>query len=468
VANLFKVDRAAWVAARDAILLRVAPAAAAWAPLVASEARITKHVPSALLGAWHTMAADALDWVRRQPEPGKAWLWLLLLPLLLLHGAAREPADAPDRPRPPLFHANRASAVLRGDYVAARADRNAGTWRAWWAPPVAVQHPADHQGGQGAVRATPLQRRALRLVRAGPLSAATRALGAAAPAPQTAAVWAKARGLFPPAASATATTATFEAEFAAELASAAEFGDRPTGPRRVPREAVVVAIRCAPRAAAPGPSVLRPEQLWALTAAGQDALVAVVQLLAGDGLVFCVPAVAAHALAGADLLLLTKPGGVREDGLPWLWPIGMPETLHKLAASALAATVRTAAAELFAPSQLGVGASSACERLLHELGAHVALHPGHAVGQYDYRNAFNQVSRAAAEAVLTRALPAVAPYMKAMYGGELAPSVYGWTSGDVAAPEAPQEDNSGDEGDTPAPLPPPPPSRLCLPAERGA
>jgi len=69
---------------------------------------------------------------------------------------------------------------------------------------------------------------------------------------------------------------------------------------------------------------------------------------------------------------------------------------------------------------------------------------------------------------MARALPAVAPYMKAMYEGVLAPSVDGWTSGDVAAPEAPDGDNSGDEGDTPVPLPPPPPSRLCLPAERGA
>jgi len=245
---------------------------------------------------------------------------------------------------------------------------------------VAAQHPADHHGGQGSARATPSQRRALRLVRAGRLSTAVRALCAAPPAPQTAAVWAKARGLFSPAAPATGTTATVEAEFAAKLASAADFGDRPTVPRRVPREAVVVAIRFAPRAAAPGPSGLRPEHLWALSAVGQDALVAVVQLLAGDALVSRVPAVATHALAGADLLLLTKPGGVGEDGLPGLRPIGMPETLRKLAASALAMTVRTAAAELFAPAQLGVGVSSACERLLHELGAHVALHPGHAVG----------------------------------------------------------------------------------------
>jgi len=83
-------------------------------------------VPTALCGAWGALAADALDWVRRQPEHGKAWLWLLLLPSLLLHAPVRAPADAPDRPRPPLSHANRAAAVLRGDFVAALADRNAG------------------------------------------------------------------------------------------------------------------------------------------------------------------------------------------------------------------------------------------------------------------------------------------------------------------------------------------------------
>jgi len=118
---------------------------------------------------------------------------------------------------------------------------------------VATSPAASHHDGQGSVRATPSQRHALRLVRAGRLSDAARTLCAAPPAPQTAAVWAKARGPFPPAASATATTATVEAEFAAELASAADFGDRPTVPRRVPREAVGVAIRSAPRAAATGP-----------------------------------------------------------------------------------------------------------------------------------------------------------------------------------------------------------------------
>jgi len=70
-----------------------------------------------------------------------------------------------------------------------------------------------------------------------------------------------------------------------------------------------------------------------------------VLLLTGDAATTRAPAVAAHALAGADLLLLEKPGGVCEDGLPGLRPIGRSEALRKLAASALALTVRSSAAD---------------------------------------------------------------------------------------------------------------------------
>jgi len=51
-----------------AFLLRVAPAGASWAALVASGARRLHHVPSALLGAWQSLGAAALDWVRREPD----------------------------------------------------------------------------------------------------------------------------------------------------------------------------------------------------------------------------------------------------------------------------------------------------------------------------------------------------------------------------------------------------------------
>ncbi|GAB0497286.1 hypothetical protein MMPV_008615 [Pyropia vietnamensis] len=410
---LFFADPPAWAAARAAFLRRVAPAGADWAPLVASGARTAAHVPAALLRAWRVLATDSLDWVRREPEQQHAWLWLLLLPSLLLHTPSTAPAGAPDAPRPPLLLPARAEAVLNGEFSTALADRNAGVWRPSWRRCLDGWRRETRPAALAAKGLAPSQRRALRLVRAGRLSAAARTLLADEPAPHTAAVWRKATSLFPPATSASASAASVEAEFADLLADAAEFGDGATVPRGVTREALLVSAAAVTR----------------------------------------VPAAAAHALAGADLLLLAKPGGVGGDGLPGLRPIGMPETLRKLAASALAATVRKAAAAFLAPAQLGVGVPSACERLVHELDAHLAHHPQHAVVQLDYRNAFNLVSRPAAAAVLRRALPPLAPYLEWVYGGGEAPTVYGWAAGgegadgDAAPGGGAGDANGGDDGE---------------------
>jgi len=233
VDSLFVGDHAAWVRARGDCLQRVAPAGAPWAPLIASGGRTVAHVPGALVGAWRALAADALDWVRRQPAHRGAWLWLSLFPSLLLHAPCRAPADARDRPRPPLPHKARAAALMRADFVAALADRNAGGWRPWWARPVPEGGEAHRRGGGRAAAPTRAQRRALKLVRAGRLSAAARALGSATPAPRTSAVWEKAVELFPPAASAAATPASVAADFSAALADTDDFGQRPIVPRAV-------------------------------------------------------------------------------------------------------------------------------------------------------------------------------------------------------------------------------------------
>jgi len=468
---MLAVDHVAWTQARATFLQRVAPAASDWAPLVASGARTVAHVPSALLGAWQVFAADALDWVRREPEHARECLWMGLMPTLLLHTPCSAPADAPDRPRPPLSHKERAAAVMRGDFLAELADRNADVWCPGWVRPAATERRADRRGGRRAAAPTLSQRRALKLVRAGRPSAAARALVSDPPAPRSAAIWAKAAALFPDAATASATTAFVQAEFSADLAAAAAFGNSPTVPRAVPRDAVVDAICGAPKASSPGPSGLRPEYLWALSATRQDALVDIVLLLTSLAAVSRMPAMARHALAGANLLLLTNPGGVGADGLPRLRPIEIPEVLRKLAAMELARTVRTAAAELLAPAQPEVGVSSACERILHEVEAHLALHPEHAVAQLAFRNAFNLVSRDAAKAALTRALPVVGPYLEWGYGGGDAPTVYGWAvdPDDDAAPPPPcaggDDDDDDDDDDRP---PSPPPWRLTLPAERVA
>lgn len=190
------------------------------------------------------------------------------------------------------------------------------------------------------------------------------------------------------------------------------------------------------------------EHLHAIGDDDRAAVVSVVLLLTGDAAVERVPPVATHALAGANLLLLTKPGGPAADGLPKLRPIGMPEVIRKLVASELAGTVRDAAAELLAPLQLGAGVSSACERAIHELNAYLALHHDEAVLQLEFANEFNLVSRPAVRAMFERAFPLLAPYFRWVYEGD-APHVYGWA--------IPAGENAA--GGLMA--------RLCLPSARG-
>ncbi|GAB0498663.1 hypothetical protein MMPV_010009 [Pyropia vietnamensis] len=476
--DLFGSDFAAWRRRREDFLRVAAPDADAWPALVAAGVRTMDCVPAALLPAWRRLMAEALDWARTEPEREHAWLWLLLLPSLLLHQPSA--SSLPARRGARDTHAARAVAVLAGELGAALAARDAGIWRPLSDPGPPQRIPSTPGwGGVGAPAplpaapwlaggpspppcATSAQRRALRQARHGRLSAAARTLLSEPPAPRTPAVWAKAQQLFPPSSPDLATAASVEAAFPEELAALAAAAGQLAVPRTVSRDTVTLAIRAAPRGSSPGPSGLR-------------ALVGVVLLLTGEAAVTRVPSVARTALAGADLLLLRKPGGLAADGLPKLRPIGMPEALRKLAASALARTVRDAAAALLGPHQQGVGVRSACERVLHELRAQLAACPTQAAVQLDFSNAFNRVSRTAARVVGERTLPLLTPYFDWVYGGE-GPPVYGWA----------EEADAGPPPTTPNPTLPlrgrphvpvsapvsavqrPAPRRLSLRAERGA
>lgn len=489
--DLFDSDFAAWRRQREDFLRAAAPDASAWPALVAAGARTMDCVPAALLPAWRRLMAEALDWARTEPEREHAWLWLLLLPSLLLHQPSA--SSLPARRAACVTHAVRAASLLGGQFEAALADRDGGVWRPLTDPPPPIPPPpcVTHQAGdcgpmvpvssaaahgvRGGLsptpHATPAQRRALRQARHGRLSAAARTLLSEPPAPRTPAVWAKAQRLFPPATPDLATAASVEEAFADELTDLAATADRLAVPRTVSRDTVTLAIRAAPRGSSPGPSGLRVEHLWALAAGGREALVGVLLLLTGEAAVSRVPPVARAALAGADLLLLRKPGGLAADGLPKLRPIGMPEALRKLAASALARTVRDASAALLTPCQQGVGVRSACERVLHELRAQLAACPAEAAVQLDFSNAFNRVSRTAARLVAERTLPLLTPYFEWVYGGE-GPPVYAWAAdADAYLPQRPPSGDRPPSRATPAPALSPrraAPLRLSLRAERGA
>lgn len=360
-------------------------------------------------------------------------MWLLLLPSLLLHQPSA--TSIPARRAVRVSYAARAAAVLRQEFAVALADRGGAIWRPPSdpsPPPPSVSAPRGDGASAPAApafapevgsgvsprrRTTATQRRALRQTRHGRLSAAAWTLLSEPLAPGTLEIWRKVLLLFPSASPDLATAASVEAAFAAELASLAAAAGRLAVPRTVSRDTVTLAIRAALRGSSPGPSGHRVEHLWALAEGGREALVGVLLLLTGEAAMKRMPPVARAALAGADLMLVRKPGGLAADGLPKLRPIGMPEALRKLAASALARTVRDTAAALLTPHQQGVGVRSACERVLHELRAHLAACPTEAVVQLDFSNAFNRLSREAARVVAERTLPILTPYFDWFTGG---------------------------------------------------
>jgi len=287
-----------------------------------------------------------------------------------------------------------------------------------------------------------------------------------------------------------ATTASLEAAFGPELAAAVAHGTAAASPLGLSAETVVATIRSAARGSAPGPSGLRMGHLWALAEDGHNALVGVVRLLATDAATTVVPAVASHALAGAEFLLLVKPEASDADGVPRLRPIGMPETIRKLVAGWLARDLRASAAALMAPLQLGIGVPNACERLLHALEAQLEVAPEEGVLLLDFKNALNLISRAAARTFVDRAFPSLTPHVAATYGGA-PPAVYGWAAarrgGDRGADGDGRDgrDETGDGGDSgvgdedppglvdngddahPPQWVPPPPARRGLTVERG-
>lgn len=132
---------AEWLTAREAFLSRVTPDEASWPFLVASGARTLQHVPAALLRAWRLLGAEALEWVRTDPARPQTWLWLLLLPSLLLHEPCPPHPGAPPAPQP--TRAERAALMVDGSFSAALDARNAGIWRpAARAPPPPAPPPS--------------------------------------------------------------------------------------------------------------------------------------------------------------------------------------------------------------------------------------------------------------------------------------------------------------------------------------
>ncbi|KAK1859771.1 hypothetical protein I4F81_002365 [Pyropia yezoensis] len=74
---------------------------------------------------------------------------------------------------------------------------------------------------------------------------------------------------------------------------------------------------------------------------------------------------------------------------------------------------------------MGLGVPNGCEQVLHEVDAALAAHPEWGIVQMDFANAFNNVIRVAAPAIIKHAFPLQVPYVRWMYG-QMSPTVYGW------------------------------------------
>jgi len=219
----------------------------------------------------------------------------------------------------------------------------------------------------------------LRQAAAGRLIAAVRSLLSQFLAPQTWEVWLKALALFPAASPDLATPNAVAAAFAAEMREAAAPGTKASTPKSVTRKGITAAIGSAPRAKAakvvgsPCPTPLGPRRGGARRARGGGYVVVGERVLA-------LPRMSGGCVRGDGPYAYAEAGEVKADKLPGLRPIGLPETLRKLAASALAKLVRAAAAKFLAPLQLWVEVSNPWERLLKEVSTRMAAHPDHAVG----------------------------------------------------------------------------------------
>jgi hypothetical protein len=153
----------------------------------------------------------------------------------------------------------------------------------------------------------------------------------------------------------------------------------------VTTEAVVEALRSAPRKSSAGCSGLTYDHLRDAvlddeTLAAQ--LTTLVQRL-GDG---SLPPAAAELLADSRLIPLEKPdGGIR--------PIAIGDVLRRLSARILLRHCRDAIDEHFAPHQVGVGLRCGAEAVVRSAVAFSEANRGHARIQLDFKNAFNRMCR---------------------------------------------------------------------------
>lgn len=139
---------------------------------------------------------------------------------------------------------------------------------------------------------------------------------------------------------------------------------------------------------------------------------------------------------GASLCALKKKGG-------GIRPIAVGNTLRRLVARAAVRSIRTEAATMLQPNQLGFGVPQGCEAAAHAARAYISsLTEDQAVVKLDFKNAFNSVKREAILTAVQEHCPSILPFVSAgyskdstlLFGKHEVTSAEGIQQGDPLAP----------------------------------
>jgi len=169
-----------------------------------------------------------------------------------------------------------------------------------------------------------------------------------------------------------------------------------------------------PAGGAPGPDGLRPVLLKQLTGprAGpaRQALQQVILDFCDLALSGAVPPAIRHLFFGANLIVFRK-----KDGGPR--PIAIGLSLRRLVARAACAATQQQAAELLAPTQLGLGVRAGAEAAVHGVRRFLDAATGESgIVKLDFANAFNTVSRSSVVSAVSTHLPQLERFTRCAYG----------------------------------------------------
>ena len=352
-----------------------------------------RYPPAKLASTWRLLLEDALLWVSTSPDNDVAWLWLFLLPILALVHDGSTLSTRRTRLRH-ILHGNFAEVGVYTDDLNARR-----------------LHVHDSFGDD---RRAAQESRCLRLARCGRLSAAVKALLSDRPLPHTDLIWSSAEACFPAASTSLPQPAPFLPLLQEWSSLPRESVSRTLLPTELRAEADVrPLIYALPKGSAAGPSGLRAEHLYGLSATGLSSLASVLNLLLrGEPS----SSVVWSLLARSKLVLLAKKGHVADA--PRVRPIGVPEVFRRLASKALLQLVRSRSRQFFAPVQLGISVPGGCEAVNLAVRSHLQHAPEAGALFLDFRNAFNEISRRRAFSVLEAVFPELHPFLRSVYSCE--------------------------------------------------